>query len=208
MWSNLIGGIIFIILTMMLIVKFKRKNNRWKWIAGYIVCLIGIFYIFSYPLENLFYSFPSPEALAKYACDGKVIMIVDGSESSFIVYSKENNSYRYMISPKTESGYKIGRMLAHMETHQIASMQYDVSIISSKEVDDAYVLIGGLAEEKCVALQDNLNSAFILNETPESPIFEHEAMRILACAYLGDNFDVPYRVSTTDAKGTATAEFP
>ena len=63
MWSNLIGGIIFIILTMMLIVKFKRKNNRWKWIAGYIVCLFGIFYIFSYPLENLFYSFPSQKLL-------------------------------------------------------------------------------------------------------------------------------------------------
>ena len=36
-----------------------------------------------------------------------------------------------MISPKTESGYKIGRLSAHKELSKTVSMQYVVTIVQS-----------------------------------------------------------------------------
>ncbi len=213
MCSIIIGQIAVVILIIVLVVKLKRKNapNRWKWIAGCVICLIILFFLPCSPPEPSSDWFPSAEAVAQYACDGEIVMIVDGNESSLIVYLKNPGSYGYMISPKAESGYQIGRMSAHKSTSQTASMQHNIStvmIISSEETADIYVLVNGFVKEHCDAIQDSLNSTFILDKTPVSSTQWPDLVGILACAYLGNNFDVPYKVSITDAECTATAEFP
>ena len=196
--------------TIVMIARFKRGqvHNRWKWLLGYILAIIGLLFALSYPIENWFYSFPSIEALAQYACDGEEMLLVDGSDSCFIVYRARSEKYSYMISPKTESGYKIGRLSAHKELSKTVSMQYVVTIVQSDGSGDVYVLIGGLSVEQCKDIQDSRNSSFVFETFPEKPINGEPIVRILASAYLGDHFDVPYEIDISDGKGTVTARFP
>ncbi len=210
MWKNTIGGIVLISLTIAVVARFKygRAHNRWKWFLGYILSIIGLLFASSYPIENWFYSFSSIEALAQYACDGELVLFVDGSDSCFIVCRTRSEKYSYMISPKTESGYKIGRLSAHRELSKTVSMQYVVTIVQSDGSSDAYVLIGGLSAGQCKGIQDSRNSSFVSETFPETPINGEPIVRILASAYLGDHFDAPYEIGISDANGTATVRFP
>lgn len=58
-------------------------------------------------IENVFYTFPTVESVAEYACGNDVNCIVDGKSSSLILYTDED-SYTMMIAPRQKWGYKIG----------------------------------------------------------------------------------------------------
>lgn len=210
MWNSLLGGIALVSLTVLLINRLKCGDirHRWKWVLGYISCIIGLCILSTYSLENAFYSFPSASAVAQYACDGDVVMIVDGNESSLIIYTTKSGTQSYMVSPKTATGYRIGRLVEHKETSKTVSMQYVANIIESKEVSDVYVLINGLAESNIVSIQDSLNSNFTLHTTPEIPIDGHDVTRILASAYIGNDSNTPYDIKITDGTGEVSVSFP
>jgi hypothetical protein len=76
-----------------------------------IVSIVGLNTLSAqFPIENLFFSFKSPEAAFKYFQDGRmagnIVEVVEGKSSSMIVFSEDNDFIgRTFIAPITEKGY-------------------------------------------------------------------------------------------------------
>ena len=67
---------------------------------------ISVFILNGITIENLFFSFQSPENVFKYTRFGEIIDVVHGNNSSIVYYST-GNSNSSLIIPKTGKGYKI-----------------------------------------------------------------------------------------------------
>ena len=85
----------------------KKKTKMMVLIPFYIIMSGALFLATAFPIENLFLSFDSPEAVFHYCRSGKTEFVVNGHESCLISYRQGENEYSQIIIPKTKEGYKI-----------------------------------------------------------------------------------------------------
>ena len=165
MWGTFVetfSTIVFFIF-LSLSVYFKKAQKKW------IICMIifGGISVYSsfYPVENLFYSFSSPEAVADYSCDGEIIKIIDGTESSLILYSDLTNNVSYMLSNRTADGYKIGNH-GGRDQYTVLHPQVPIRIIESANAKDKYVYAFGVVTGHDLSICDTQNNQFyVFNQT-------------------------------------------
>lgn len=213
MYSSLLYSWLIIAATAAFVVRFRRmpRGTRRNITLGYAASLAALLLLSTYPIENLFYSFPSPWAVAAYACDGDVAAVVDGGQSSLIVYQTRSGAQSCMISPKTDSGYKIGRMSAAKHTDAAISGIGFARLFQSAEVPDLYILVDGSGSGEHVAVEDSIGSEFKLFTLPPSTFSyagaEITQTRFYAAAYLGSELNAPYELSVTDDGGEKAVIF-
>lgn len=100
--------ILLIIICAVLILRvFKKKKKPFK------ICIAALFLIaivtISQPIENIFITFDSPEALINYYSQGEVVKVIDGNESCCAVSLIGEDEMIHLI-PKSNGGYKIPDM--------------------------------------------------------------------------------------------------
>lgn len=108
MWNLIIRDIAFLLFVaaLVLFLRDKRSKKRRRGVA-LAATLIAAITLSLCRIENVFYTFPTVESVAEYACGNDVNCIVDGKSSSLILYTDED-SYTMMIAPRQKWGYKIG----------------------------------------------------------------------------------------------------
>ena len=114
------------------------------------------------PIENLFISFSTPEKSYGYVNseDGK--LVVYGQESALVI--GEDTEYVYLVIPKGEKGWKIGRGI---DLKFISNQYFDgivISIYQYKDTKEFYVEVADIAGKECI-VSDNQNSYFEILET-------------------------------------------
>lgn len=100
--------------------KLARKNKLSKWyklfnIAVIIIVFFGFSIAISWPFENLFVSFDSPEAAYRYLTDDPIIRVVDGKDTTFVaaqngriipkVYETKDNVVRWKRLRQTQQAF-------------------------------------------------------------------------------------------------------
>lgn len=167
MLGRLIGIFSDILAVVILAFAIWNKKHRKLWIVTLVLVVVASVFVSMVPIENLFYSFPSAEAVAKYACKGKVVEILAGEESSLILYSEEPEAVSYMLSNKTDGGYKIGTNLEmNKHSHVISAPYTQIQISESTHAIDKYVYIFGIIEGKDVVITDTQgNNFFVFQES-------------------------------------------
>jgi hypothetical protein len=64
------------------------------------------------PFENLFITFSSPESAFKYKINKDINAIIEGNDSTFIIYSNDGaNSFEAF--PKSKNGWKLGTAFSY-----------------------------------------------------------------------------------------------
>lgn len=162
MWNSVIQKIVGLIFVAALVSIIRTKNVKkrtgWSIVLG--VTLVGIILLAQNRIENIFYSFPTAESVAAYACGDHVLGIVDGKDSSMIVYSDNENVIKTMITPKRESGYKIG---TDIRTKWISKNLGNgvVYILEYMGIEDHYVYIMVHSDTSEISVEDRCNSKFV-----------------------------------------------
>jgi len=87
--------------------KSKVVKKRQATIIIFSVCMMLGLLLHFIPVENLFFSFKSPDKVLNYYKGRSAGYILNGNDSSMIIYSKGNNEFSSVIVPKSEKGYKI-----------------------------------------------------------------------------------------------------
>lgn len=152
-----------------LILVIINKKHRKVWIAALVLATAATLLLGYAPIENAFYSFPTAEAVANYACRGEVIEILEGEESSMILYAPKPGDVSFMLSNKTEKGYKIGcweEMKRH--THTIPGPGMQALISESTHGIDKYVYATGNIDGVDVTVEDTQNSSFFVFQESSS----------------------------------------
>ena len=111
-------------------------------------------------IENVFYTFPTAESVAAYACGDDVNCIVDGKSSSLILYTDED-SYTMMIAPRQKSGYKIGTDIRTKRVLEYLGDGYAVYILEYMGIEDHYIYIVGRGDTSEISVEDSCNSQFV-----------------------------------------------
>ena len=144
-----------------IVMKKNKAVNKFKLrviLAGLSVILV--FVLGFLPFENLFITFQSPEAAYEYSNFGKsnVDLVVEGNNCDFVI-EQENESYTYLIIPKTSDGWKteIG-----LNTKMISQKFFDgitVQVYQYKNTNDYFITVldtnGGEAK-----ISDEYNTEF------------------------------------------------
>lgn len=125
------------------------------------LCLIVVSLSATFPVENIFIAFNSPEsAFNYYAASGEIEEIIDGQDSCLVIYSIDNSTYGQYIFPKTAKGYKIpGYFDVGRVSHKF-DMDGVFEVSNVKGTEDYYV-------SAAVGLSDGDNEIEILNENGE-----------------------------------------
>lgn len=163
MWGKYVGVFSNILFVVVLPFGIFNKKHRKMLIACSV--LIGIVSIYTnlFPVENLFYSFPTVGDVAKYACEGEIVGILDGKESGLILYSEEPRTVSYMLSCKTASGYKIGNRWT-IQRHLTLNPQAPLQILESANAIDKYIYVFGTIEGNEVIVKDTQGNHFFVFE--------------------------------------------
>ena len=114
------------------------------------------------PIENLFMSFSTPEKSYGYVNQEEVKLVVYGQESALVI--GEDTEYVYLVIPKGEKGWKIGR---GMDLKFISNQYFDgivVSIYQYKNTKEFYLEVTDVDGKEC-KVTDNQNSSFETLET-------------------------------------------
>ena len=104
--------IAFVLVASVVVLKgFCLKSSK----IGQYAFLLGImmfsFVISIFPIENVFYTFDSPEKVYKYMSfkNTEIDTLVEGDKCDYIIGKTTNEKeFSVMVIPKTDSGYKIG----------------------------------------------------------------------------------------------------
>jgi hypothetical protein len=135
------------------------------------------------PIENLFISFSTPEKSYSYVNSEDVKLVVYGQESALVV--GEDAEYVYLVIPRGEKGWKIGRGI---DLKFISNQYFDgivVSIWQYKHTKEFYVEVTDIDGRECM-VSDNQNSNF---EILKTSVEGEDKYRYYACVHeLNENY--------------------
>lgn len=202
MWGKcleLVATVLFVAaVSLAIIYKKKRK----LWIVCAVLAVAASVWLGFITIEDLFYSFPSAEAVAEYACKGEVIEILNGQESSLILYAEKPGDVSFMLSNKTEKGYKIGTNSdARKHSRTIAIPFGQILVRESDHGIDQYICVYGFAEGTDVEIHDTQGNQFSLFEQSSTQIGVEPTLFKAFCL-LSDTEDADYQITVN---GTTTS---
>lgn len=164
MWNTLLRSVVVVALITFLVMTIRAPNSRKRKIN--FICFAGAILaailLSMFRIENIFYTFPTAAAAAEYACKGEILGIVEGSQSSLVVYSSSVEDLKTMLIPKSASGYKLGNELSTGIIASDYSQEYKVEILNKGS--DYFAFIYGASDVPDVSVNDNHNSQFFTTE--------------------------------------------
>ena len=170
---TIFGLICFSVVFVLLKYKKIRLNKVKLTFTIVAISLLVILFMFL-PFENLFVDFTSPDRAFNYCySNSEYIMSVEG-ESSDLLIGKENGTYKYIIFPKTENGWKLPSFLnIDLKSKKIIdSKNCIVTIRKNKKTNDYFVMIMGLNNMISKPF-DSCNSDFIIDTSSSNKRIYH-----------------------------------
>lgn len=150
--------ILFLLLTLFL-KCFKRKVNT---VLGVLIAVAISLVLWYYPVENLFFSFDTPQSLFRYAGQGEIVEVVEGQESTALITKKGNNNYSTFFISKKDNKYKIATFNASKIVSSKQHGTINITVYKVRNTDDYFVRIWGISDEE-IELSDTLSTEFIIH---------------------------------------------
>lgn len=177
-----------------LIYIFRTKKSKIRKRKNVIVvaAVILLFWIISglFPIENYFITFSTPERAYNYMNFEKVKLIIEGNKSAFVIGKRDIAEYDYLIVPKKQNGWGLGRGIDSKLQIQKIIEGVDISLYQYKNSNEYYIIVSNIGDEKLNIL-DSCNSQFImLNEDKKDVQINYS----FYCASIS-NYDENYWIS-------------
>lgn len=154
----LMGGFVFgaCVLTLKYQKRFNKKNLC---IAMFIVIVFSTL-LYMIPLENLFFTFETPEKAFNYINFEEVAAIVDGKDSTMVIGEKGERDYVSLIIPKSLEGWKLGRGIDTKLKEQSVYNGMAINIYQYNKSDDYFIAVFNLKGGN-LEIKDSCDSFFV-----------------------------------------------
>lgn len=198
MWNSLVkalAGIVFFVV-FLLTLRTRSKKRRKQNIVILFVTALVVFVLALFRIENVFYSFPTVDSVAEYVGAKDVLGIVDGKESSMIVYAEDAETIRTMIVPKGADGHKIGNDVDKKMVASDITRGYIVEVWKSRKCCDHYILVSGISDVPEVRVEDSAHSAFVISKE-DVTVKEWKLTKFTAFAFV-EHYEDGYSVTIND----------
>lgn len=141
--------------------KSHIKNKRkWLMISGILVIILWVLSPFVL-VENLFYTFKTPEAAFEYWQPDveKILLVAEGKESAFLVAQEDANTLTIGIAVRADNGWKLASPFDYSCLQDEYSESGGVEVYQYKDTGDYYVSADSFGGEY-YEISDNKNSEF------------------------------------------------
>jgi len=160
--------LLIFVIVMLQVRKNKIANTKKNMVI--IIVIICILWTGSMmiPIENCFVTFESPERSFNYINSESVKEIISGDTTDLVI--GEGNDYVYLIIPKNEKGWKLGRGIDFKTVAEFFDDGIIVQVYRFKESEEYYVEVEEIKGNTC-EIKDNEDSCFqeskytVVNET-------------------------------------------
>lgn len=143
--------------------KILRKKNV---IVAAVVIVVFCILSVMFPIENNFLTFSTPERAFNYINFEKVVLVVEGKESAFVIGEREKADYVYLVVPKCSNGWKLGRGIDIRLKEQTAIEDIVISLYQYNESNDYYINILDMGGEN-LEINDSCESSFVRLDNEE-----------------------------------------
>jgi hypothetical protein len=140
---------------------WKQIKKKWLVIPIFIVFFVGCSIFQTFPVENLFITFQTPEKAFRYEhMTGRIQGIMQGKASCFILYTDMNGAYSHMICHKNEKGYKLAaRGFSNQSYRSEVGAIPTIEVYNARNTKDFYIVCWFHSEE--LSISDNRNTEFL-----------------------------------------------
>ncbi|MGN0441747.1 MAG: hypothetical protein ACI4FO_03520 [Acutalibacteraceae bacterium] len=151
-------------------IGYKKIKNTKKTL---VICLGIVLYLmldialFSFPIENLVFTFDAPEDVYRYTDgNGQIINTINGQESSVVAAMTNDGSVNIKFIPKSEKGYKIPGAINDILTDRSIKTGFTefnsgiVQIFKVNNTDDYYISGVLSTEDDNLEVTDNYGNIF------------------------------------------------
>lgn len=163
-------GLIRILITLVCSTAFvlllKRKHVQFNFKRIVYLCIGGtvFFYVLLFvPFEDIFISFPSPEAIWRYSHQEDYIMYINGNDSTLFIYETQDEVTSYDHFIKTENGWKLGSTLFD-KIQFITFKNCTITLCKQKKSKECFVIVDEMiliGRDTPQKISDNIGSEFI-----------------------------------------------
>lgn len=152
----------------------KKKVKKFQLIL-FVICILVLWSVSGLlPVENIFITFSSPEKAYEYVNSEKIQLVVEGDHTVLVVGKESPRKYVYLIIPKSDSGWKIGRGLDTKLIKQKVVDEIVVRVYQYRNTDDYYVTVSDV-RGNVVDINDNNDSIFHVLEEIEGSYYTYYA---------------------------------
>lgn len=168
--------IVLLVVVFFILRKKQIKIKKWVVWCGLIIWLLCTFLSVLVPIENLFITFDSPQAVLNYTGGVRELFFtVEGEESMLLVYMSKENAQSSEVIKKTNDGWQINPFTSrHSNVISKEEATYICSMYQYRNTDDYYVTVhiqGKLSNnmaKEAIEISDNKNTVFKYYEEGES----------------------------------------
>lgn len=136
--------------------RLKKKNVIITAIIAILLCELSTMF----PVESYFFTFSTPQKAFNYINREKVVLVVDGDESVWVIGEKAKAQYTSMVVPKCINGYKLGRGIDTKLKKQIIDNNIVICLYQYKDNGDYYISVLDTSD-KTPGITDKCNSLFV-----------------------------------------------
>lgn len=157
---RIVIGCVFLGCSILVIKRSKSIHKRLLYVVFAIISVVMTSVSALLPIENLFITFKSPQAVYDYYTFGKsdLDLVVEGDSCDFLI-DRKKDADTYLIIPKTTDGWKIG---VGRDTRKILQKITDgitIYVFQYKKTNDYFItILDTNGEESTVS--DEYHSAF------------------------------------------------
>ncbi len=209
MWNVIAMALCFILAGVSLFCVAKKKGNQVLFSIT-LVLGAGLVILFNtIPVENLFYTFPTPAAIADYLRAEELLGVVEGQDSCLILYRPTGSHVgNAMIAPKAAGGYKLGVEGDKGTAATLREGAWTAQIFTSARSSDGYLYVTGTAHSAEVSVHDGIGSPFQTLLTPLDPDEDGRPQYAFsACTLFQRAADGTCRITLDDGGETVTFQF-
>ena len=142
----LLRVIIFVILTMVPLILWQRhlyiRKGKSIIVITFFLAVVITLATVAYPIENVFYSFQTPQEAFEYRTRLKAEHVIYGQDSSMVFGRQENGTLAEFIVPKGKNGWKINMQTDLAVVYGIRPFDgFYITVQRFRSTEDYYVSI-------------------------------------------------------------------
>lgn len=123
------------------------------------IAVISYYFLFCFPIENLFIDFSTPDKAFHYLYSGNIKQIIDGNASTMVLYM-DNDAYLYAIIPKKNNSWKLDVFQFNSNILSKTINKRIINVYNAKNTNDYYITIWDPVAKDVVEVTDSKGTIF------------------------------------------------
>ena len=145
------------------------------------------------PIENAFVTFSSPQKAYNYwNRSEKVILVIDGEDTTRVIEKKGNDTFADAILPKTKGGWKLAGPLDNVHTETRVYNNVIIWIYNRDGSEDYYLQMFDSGSKKELQITDSLGSEIFDYKEYDNRLADSTKWYYFTCV---NNLDADYKLT-------------